>query len=109
LRDEFAGSFVMQPVKQEADLCEVVLYSEGKSWLFSTFATASSAREALEQAEHEVSVHSLHHHLGNGKVEAASAHVIRGFDNHSFAKQNGKWELRHRRGRLAWGRALSQA
>ena len=99
----------MQPVKQEADLCEVILYSEGKSWLFSTFARASSAREALEQAELEVSVHSLHHSLGNGEINAASAHVIRGFDDHSFAKRDGKWELRRRRGRLAWGKAFSQA
>jgi hypothetical protein len=108
-RDVICGEFVMQPVKQEADLCEVILYSEGNSWLFSTFANASSPREALEEAEREVSLHSLHHRLGNGKFKASSAHVLHGFDDHSFAKRDGRWELRHRRGRLAWGKAFAQA
>jgi hypothetical protein len=85
----------MQPIKREADLCEVILYSEDKSWLFSTFANASSEREALEQAEREISVHSLKHRLGTRKIKTCSAHVIRGFDDHSFAKQNGRWELKH--------------
>jgi|SRR5215472_942056 len=99
----------MQPAKQEADpgLCEVILYSEGNSWLFSTFAHAFSAREALEQAEQEVYIHSLYHRLGNGKIKASLAHVLHGFDDHSFAKREGRWELRLRRGRLAWGKSLS--
>ncbi len=99
----------MQQVKQEADLCEVILYSEGDSWLFSTFAHASSAREALEEAEREAFLHSLHHRLGNGKIKASSAHVLCGFDDQSFAKRDGRWELRHRRGRLAWGKDFPQA
>jgi hypothetical protein len=85
----------MHTVKQETGLCEVILYSEGNSWLFSTFAHAASVQEALEQAEREVSLHSLHHRLGPRKIKATSAHVLHGFDDHSFAKRNGRWELRH--------------
>jgi hypothetical protein len=85
----------MQPIKQEARLCEVILYSEGNSWLFSTFAHAASMQEALEQAEREISVHSRYHRLSDGHIKATSAHVISASDDHPFAKRNGRWELRN--------------
>jgi hypothetical protein len=87
----------MQPVKQETDphLCEVILYSEGNSWLFSTFAHAASMQEALEQAERDISLHSRYHRLSGGQIKATSALVISAFDDHPFAKRNGRWELRN--------------
>ena len=87
----------MQTIEQRADpsLFEVVLYFEGNSWLFSTFARASIEQEALEQAEREFTVHSFHHQLGDTKAKATSAHVIHASDGHSFAKRDGKWQLMH--------------
>jgi len=84
----------MQTIEQEteADLFEVVLYFEGNSWLFSTFAHASFMQEALERAEKEFSVHSSHHQLGGKKFKATAAYVIRARDDHSFAKGNGTFQ-----------------
>ena len=82
----------MQPSKQERelDLFEVILQFEDNSWQFSTFAQASRMQEALERAEREFSVHSLHHQLGDIKGKATAA-VIRASDDQSFAKRDGKW------------------
>ena len=68
----------MQTAGQSADpsLFEVILYFEGNSWLFSTFAQASIMQDAIEQAEKEFSVHSFHHQLGDTKAKATSAYVI---------------------------------
>ncbi len=84
----------MQTIEQEteSDLFEVILYFEGNSWLFSTFAQAALMQEALERAEKEFSVHSMHHQLGNRTFKATSAYVVRACDDHSFAKRNGKWQ-----------------
>ena len=77
----------------ELELFQVVLQFEGNSWQFSTFAQGCRMQEALERAEKEFSVHSLHHQLGDVKAKATSAHVIRACDDRSFAKLNGKWQL----------------
>ncbi len=94
----------MQTIEQEteADLFEVVLYFEGNSWLFSTFAHASFMQEALERAEKEFSVHSLYHQLGGKKFKATAAYVMRARDDRSFTKRDGKW-------RAAQGPAGEQA
>jgi hypothetical protein len=75
----------------QQSLFEVVLYAEGKSWLFSTCARASKAQEALERAETEFSVHSAHHRLSHKRIEATSAYVFHAMDDHSFTKRGGKW------------------
>jgi len=87
----------MQTFEQRAEpnLFEVILYFEGNSWLFSTFAHASLMQEALEQAEREFSAHSFHHQLGDARAKATSAYVIHATDDHSFAKRDGKWQLLH--------------
>jgi hypothetical protein len=74
---------------------EVILYSEGRSWLFSTYAQASKEQEALERAETEFTVHSAHHRLSHRRMEATSAHVLNETDNRTFAKRNGRWHLVH--------------
>lgn len=85
---------MMQAPEQETepDLFEVVLYFEGNSWAFSTCAYAALMQEALERAEKEFSVHSLHHQLGHAKLKATSAYVIGDYD-HYFTKLDGKWQL----------------
>jgi hypothetical protein len=87
----------MPTIQQGTDpnLFEVILYFEGDSWSFSTFARASIMQEALEHAEREFSVHSFHHQLGDMRVKATSAYVIHASDDHSFAKRDGKWQLMH--------------
>jgi hypothetical protein len=87
----------MQSSAQNAQqqVFEVVLYAEGRSWLFSTSARASKVQDALERAETEFSVHSAYHRLSHRKIEATSAHVFDESDNHAFTKQNGKWQLVH--------------
>jgi hypothetical protein len=87
----------MQWIKQKAqpNLFEVILYFEGSSWLFSTSAQASRLQEALERAEQEFSIHSMHHRLGSRRMKATSAHVFDASDNHSFTKRNGKWQPAH--------------
>ncbi len=87
----------MQTIEQKTqpNLFEVVLYFKGNSWFFSTCAQASLLQEALERAEAEFSIHSMHHQLGNTKIEATSAYVIHACDNHSFTKRDGKWQLAH--------------
>ena len=87
----------MQSAKQksEPDLFDVILYIEGKSWLFSTSAQASRLQEAVEWAEKEFSVHSMHHRLGHKKMAATSACVFSANDYHSFMKRDGRWELAH--------------
>ncbi len=74
---------------------EIILYSEGETWLFSTYAQASKLQEALERAEREFCVHSAHHRLSHRRLEAASAHVFDESDDHAFTKQNGKWQPIH--------------
>ncbi len=87
----------MQTIEQKTqpNLFEVILHLEGNSWSFSTCAQASRLQEALEQAEKEFSVHLMHHHLSDRKIEATSAYVIDAGDNHSFTKRNGKWQPIH--------------
>ncbi len=87
----------MQSIGQEtgSDLFEVILYFEGNSWSFSTFAEASLMQEALERAEKEFFIHSLQHQLGTRTFKVASAYVIRASDGRSLAKHNGKWQLAH--------------
>jgi hypothetical protein len=87
----------MQAIEQKAqlNLFEVILYFEGNSWLFSTCAETTRLQEALERAEREFSVHSMHHQLGNRKMKATSAYVFDADDNHSFTKRDGKWQLAH--------------
>jgi hypothetical protein len=85
------GELIMQTIEQKSqpDLFEVVLCIEGDSWLFSTCAEATRLQEALERAEKEFSVHSMHHQLGNRRMEATSAYVRDAEDHHSFAKRDG--------------------
>jgi hypothetical protein len=85
----------MQPIEQEteAGLFEVILYFEDSAWSFSTFARASLMREALERAEREFCVHSLHHRLGNAGSKVASAFVFRAPEDRPFAKPDAKAEL----------------
>jgi hypothetical protein len=78
---------------EQQSLFEVVLYFEGNTWLFSTSTQASQLHEALECAEKEFSVHSMHHRLRNTKIAATAAEVIGAADNQSFTKRNGKWQL----------------
>lgn len=87
----------MQTIEQntQPNLFEVILNFEGNSWSFFTCTQASRLQEALDQAEKEFSVHSLQHRLGDLRITATSAHVIGADDNHSFKKQNGKWQLTH--------------
>jgi hypothetical protein len=83
----------MQQARQGsgAGLFEVILYFEKNLWAFSTYAYSSHSKAALEFAEREFSVHSLHHKLG--KVRARSACVTDQFDNYYFAKKNGRWQI----------------
>jgi hypothetical protein len=87
----------MHPTEQqgELDLFEVILQF-GNSWQFSTFAQGCRVQEALERAEREFSVHSLHHQLHNVRAKITSAQVIRACDRHSFAKHDGRWQLAHK-------------
>jgi hypothetical protein len=81
--------------QEDLDLFEVILQFEGNSWRFSTFAQGCRMQEALERAEREFSVHSLHHKLHNVRAKITSAQVIRACDGRSFAKHDGKWRLAH--------------
>jgi len=88
----------MQTLERETEPgdFEVILYFEGNSWLFSTFARGSLMQEVLDQAEKEFSVHSvMHHELGNNKFKVTSAYLIHDRYDHYFAKRNGRWQLAH--------------
>ncbi len=83
----------MQTIERETEPChfEVILYFEGNSWLFWTFAKAGRMREALERAEKEFTAHSSLHKLS--RYGADSAYVIDGCDSCYFAKRDGRWQL----------------
>jgi len=85
----------MQTIEPEAEpgQFEVILYFEDNSWLFSTFAHGSLMQEALERAEKQFSVHSVHHDLGNRKLKATSAYLIHERFDRRFTKRDGKWQL----------------
>jgi hypothetical protein len=88
----------MQTLERETEPgnFEVILYFEGNSWLFSTFARGSLMLEVLDQAEKEFSVHlAVHHELGNNKFKVTSAYLIHDRYDFYFAKRNGKWQLAH--------------
>ncbi len=87
----------MQMIEQKAqpNLFEVTLYFEGDLWSFSTSAQATRFQEALERAEKDFSIHSMHHRLSNRKMKATSAFVFSANDNQSFTKQDGKWRPAH--------------
>lgn len=85
----------MQTVERQTEpgQFEVILYFEGNSWLFSTFARGSLMQEVLDLAEKEFSVHSLHHELGNTRFKVTSAYLIHDRYDRYFTKRNGKWQL----------------
>jgi hypothetical protein len=78
----------MSNIESELELnkFDVVLIFEHNSWTFLTCAYTSEIELAVEQAEREFSIHSLHHRIRN--VKASSAYV----DGHFLYKRNGKWQ-----------------
>ncbi len=77
--------------ESDANLFEVILYFENKSWAFSTSAYSTDSQAAVEFAEKEFSIHALHHKLGN--IKADTACVLDALDDHFFCKRNGKWRI----------------
>ncbi|MFY9640332.1 MAG: hypothetical protein WA384_14920 [Rhodomicrobium sp.] len=90
----------MQTIERETEsgYFEVILYFEGNSWAFSTFANGSLMQEVLDQAEKEFSVHSMHHELGNIRLKVTAAYLIDDSCSYYLTKHNGKWQLTHASG-----------
>ncbi len=75
----------------EDSVFEVILYTENKSWAFSSYEKAHIILDALEQAEQYFSRHLVHRD-SNGLRETAYACVICESCARWFAKHSGRWE-----------------
>jgi hypothetical protein len=77
--------------RPEDTVFEVILYSENKSWAFSSYEKAHTTQDALEQAEKYFSLYLVHRDF-NGLGKTAYACIICESCARWFAKHSGTWE-----------------
>ena len=77
--------------RPENNLFEVILFSENKSWVFSSYEKANIMQDALEHVEQDFSLHLVHRNF-NGMGQTAYACVICESGARWFEKHSGTWE-----------------